>query len=219
MDDFHTHYYTVMETMNKEECPVCSLMKKAMGQYFEHLIHDAFSDEEFILEFRARYGFCHEHAHQFRSYNNGLAAGSTYRYMLILLIEELKSGKHRYFKKEIKPDCPACAHMKEKEKDFLFIIQEYCDEPAFHEKFKESPGLCAPHYKDLLEKTKGKLPKWLQEFQVANFEAMLTRVYKFLDWSNYSLLEGKPDLTRQEQLIWQEAIDLIAGKKNAVRPG
>ena len=206
----HSFYFRMLDSFQSSECPACSFLSDSIEKYFDDLLYEGAADFGFIRNFRKENGFCNFHAYKLASYKNGLAAASLFRYLVRDRLEEFQSGN---FPQQLyaQRKCLACDFTFKTEKNYLSTFCEFLDDPELRDAFLQSGGLCLPHFAVLSGLLHGKLPPWLLEFQISQYEKLKSQLENYLDFQNYSLGGKRPDLTYEEQLVYQKATRLFSG--------
>ncbi len=206
MKEKHILYYEFVEALERGGCPVCTIIRKRRERYFDHVLSEQVNDIGFRKELRSTHGFCNFHAYMFYNYRKPLAASIIYEDLFLTETDLLKKGKI------VSPSsrCIVCKIEEEAEKEALEILQNYLEDSDFKKTFLSSKGLCVPHYKKFLLKSKN-VPGWFKDFHIARFEKIAKTLHKYIDAQNVSLGEKRPRLTREEELEWKEAVKTFAG--------
>ncbi len=215
MDEKHLHYFKALEAFREKECPICFLVKKANLGYFDSLLSERVSEISFHENFVRDNGFCNLHSYQFLSYNQGLGVTRAHHYLLKSWLSELTNKKLKFFKPSGKVKCGACEFIREMENNYFALIKEYWKNKEFKTAILSSSGFCAIHYKKLL-KFAGKIPDWLQKFQIQKYQELLAELKLYLDFCNFSLDQKRPALTREQELVWKKAVQMMAGQEGTL---
>lgn len=206
----HILYYRIIESFKSPECPVCAFVREATEKYFDDLLYEGVSDFGFIRTFRKNRGFCNTHAHKLMSYKDGLAVASLYRYLSVDIVRALCSPQSIRCTPVKK--CQACEFILSMEDMYFSGFSRYIDkDDEFNVALKESSGLCYPHYSWYKKKYRRNLPDWFHEFQRMYFERIESELERFIDSRNVTLGERRPDLTEEEQMVYQKAVRVFSG--------
>jgi hypothetical protein len=202
----HILYYEFLDALNSGECPICFLVRVKREKYFEHIIGEQVNDIGFRKKLRDNHGFCNYHAYKFLSYKKPLASAIIYKDLFDTEISFLKKGKFPHPPKK----CIVCDIEKEAEKSAIQLINKYKNDSDFKNTFLKSKGLCMPHYKKVMLEVNS-MPKWFIDFHLERYEKISKILYRFIDSENFSLRDKRPVLTKEEELIWKEAIKTFTG--------
>jgi hypothetical protein len=167
VDVVYLHIKRAIE--RKKECFLCTLEdeieKRYMDTYLSELVMDAPSREN-IVESR---GFCNYHSYKIlvaaskpeSSDGHGIALvmGSIIERLIQDLQKQRKSNYHRYDFRELLTNenkCPACVHISDFTEMYAKTVVELLtsSHEEFSTLFKESDGLCVPHFVRLMQLTK-----------------------------------------------------------------
>ena len=206
MNKKHILYYTIVEFLENGKCPVCGLIKKRREEYFEHILFEQVNDIGFRKKLRVTNGFCNYHTYKFLSYHDSLGTALIYQDLYLSDIKNLEHGKI------VKPPerCVVCDIEKDAEKTALDVIFSFLDDSEFKDLFTQSKGLCLPHYKKMIL-SHPNIPAWFKDFHMERFRKIANTLHKFIDSENVSLGDKRPNLTKEEELIWKEAVEFFAG--------
>lgn len=204
----HIPFYTVLEALSKESCPICYLVQNSVDKYFNVLLYEGINDIDFRKNFDKNKGFCNFHAYKILNYHDGLAVAIIYREVLREYIEEILTEKHT--NKNNFRSCVVCSLVTEKEEQYISIVAEYSNDEEFKRGFEDSHGLCLLHYFALLKKNIN-MPDWLKRFHIKKYKDLLNTIDKFIDSNNAALGENRPQLTAKEELCWIEIVKTIVG--------
>jgi hypothetical protein len=201
----HILYYSIIEFLENGKCPVCGLIKKRREEYFEHVLFEQVNDIGFRKKLRATNGFCNYHTYKFLSYHDSLGTALIYQDLYLTDIKNLEHGKIV----KTPERCVVCDIEKDAEKTALDLIYEFLNDNEFKDKLLHSKGLCLPHYKKML--LSYNVPQWFKDFHMSRFKKITEVLHKFIDSENVSLGTERPKLSKEDELIWKEAVEFFAG--------
>lgn len=215
-----------------DECPFCYLERQAEQRAIKYTIGPGASYME--PEIRAitdREGFCRHHLKMMQNYGNALGCAlilQTYYTGLLMELEAqlddyeppVKQGLFRK-KSDVREDHALLTWMQEKQGSCFVCrqmdetMQRYVDtffamlkDPAFRTKVEESKGFCMHHFRLLVERSAGSLPKgqreWFREKLPVLMQENLLRVKGDLD-----RFVMKNDY-RNAALPWENAMDAVS---------
>ena len=157
-------YFDLLEAFPLPGCAVCRLLDQDVDRYLDRLLYEYPTDPITQQTLRASRGLCHEHGWRLRRYNNALSVAVLYdavvdELMRISLQVPADRGRSRRrgagsaLADALAPTqpCPACALRDDAEKRYLQILGEYVSEARFGDAFRQSDGLCLPHFRGALE--------------------------------------------------------------------
>ena len=223
-------YLRLKRTMEKNtECFLCDLEaeieQKYLDNYLQELVMDSKARER-IIESR---GFCNGHSYKLLIEANKPTSSDGHGIALVMqsitehLIQELPTpqynGKYNFFKMLVSlKRCPACIHVE----DFMkMYIKEAADFLAssddFRKMFKESKGLCIPHFIILTKGTRGlernqvqNILKVLYEVEGKNLQRLRAELAEYIRRQSYEFSEKDRAAVANVQL---RSIQKIAGRR------
>ncbi len=144
-------YHEMLKALNFDSCPVCTILKNYITKYFDDLLYEAVNDVDRRKIIKNSLGFCKKHAHVMYSLGDPLGHAILYSDLINLLTENTyknaTSGKPpANFQK-----CPACIFEEKQEKYLLDVFINAAEIPEFFDKYRNSFGLCFPHFKKVTE--------------------------------------------------------------------
>jgi hypothetical protein len=208
--DRHINFFELQKACEKPGCPLCRIVADRAERYIDNTLFEHVSDRGFRARYRAAGGFCNFHARNLESFRDGLAVAILGRDILEDQLAAFKKQKPR----KITGRCPVCEERDRIEDEYLsFLMGTGGDSPEEAElrtAFTASPGLCVPHYGQLLQQG-GRLPSWLREFHEARFEDLLRRAGQFIELSAYGRQDEFSRLSPEDQVIWKDLAALLRG--------
>mgnify|MGYP006283833237 CR=1 FL=1 len=222
-DNGQSYYRRVLEELPGRGCPACREVNGAIDEYLRRTLYGRITDRRFRAAFDAAGGFCHSHARRLASFSDGLAISLLYetplresgaswspRERLARWLRGVLPGGRNYRGFRVSGNCPACDRHEEFERHYLSVLRRYWDRRELEEAFKQSEGLCLPHYRRLLAGRRP--PEWLEAFQQAKVERLDGALQRFVEYSNAGL-QGRPELSRDDQLQWKEVLRFLYGER------
>ncbi len=207
----HNLYYRILDSFQSPECPICFYLTNSIEKYFDNLLYEGVSDSGFIQKFRDNRGMCNTHIYKLASYKDGLAVVSLFSYLSSDETNELKSLNFKHLRLKKRKNCQACEFVKSIEDIALSTVYEFLSDNELKEAYINSHGLCYPHYLNLVRLCKRDLPEWLNTFQISKFEDLISKLKTYLDFQNFSLKDNRPELSYDEQLVYQKAVRIFSG--------
>jgi hypothetical protein len=132
-------------------CPLCRVAHKADREYIWQFYDERSNDDAVIEQVSRAFGFCAEHVEMLRridieSMKSTLALGTMFAQTFSGIVDELDQADPT---SPIEPQpCPACAARNAYlEKNALLLFDLLATSPGHLESFRDSPGLCFPHFK------------------------------------------------------------------------
>jgi len=215
----HVNFVALEKACGKPGCPICTLTAERAERYLDNLLFEHVSDRGFRAAHRASGGFCPEHSRGLESYRDGLAVAILGRDILEDRIESFRKNKPW----KPKARCPICVERDRIDSEFLSFLAETgdgassADSSEEHQAsaelraaFEASEGLCAPHYRLLLD-TVRRVPRWLREFHERRFDELLKRTSAFIELSAYGRQAEFAALSEADRSVWKELARKLRG--------
>jgi hypothetical protein len=208
--DKHINFFELEKACEKPGCPLCRIVADRAERYIDNMLFEHVSDRGFRKAHRLAGGFCDYHSRSLASFRDGLAVAILGR---DILEDRISSFKKR---KPWRPGerCPVCLERERIEVEYLGFLAgsggESDEERELRRAFTASPGLCAPHYGQLLELHR-KIPGWIVEFHEGKFDRLKSRVDNFIEFSAYGRQEEFRALSEKDQLVWKELAAELRG--------
>jgi hypothetical protein len=203
----HIPFFRLLRALARDECPICCIAREAVAGYFGNLLYENVNDKGFRERFDRDRGLCNKHSYELAGLNDGLAVGIIYRKLLETAGDALANGRRS---ERHSGSCVVCDCEREAELQAIAVLADFLEDDELREAFAASSGLCVPHL-SMLEDRVWPLPDWFVELHKEKYSRLLECLDLYLDSCSFSLTERKPALSREEQLVWREAIARIAG--------
>ncbi len=218
MPEKHLPFFKFIEACDQPGCPVCTQVESAEAKYFDNLCYEFVNDRGFRGIFDSVGGFCPPHAARFAETNDGLAVSICYRNFLLAADPAARRAKRSgaFFRAGREGPCQACQKIGEMETGFMAIMRGFIDDAEFIAAFERSAGLCIAHDEALRAELK-KLPDWYEAHAERRWKELLAETDRYLAWCNLSS-DSRPELARDEQLLWRKLIPWLYGGKGIARP-
>jgi hypothetical protein len=160
-------YFDLLEALPQPGCAVCRLLDHDVDRFLDTLLFEFPVDPIMQNNFRDSRGLCHEHSWQLPGYNNALASAILYNAVLDEMLRvsaqtpaekqstfaRLRgSATHSALADALAPSkpCPACVVRSDAEKRYLQVLGEMIGEERLRDAFRQSDGLCLPHFRGTL---------------------------------------------------------------------
>ena len=219
-------YFDLLEAFPQPGCAVCRLLRHDVERFLDTLLYELPVDPVTQNNFRASRGLCHEHSWQLTRFNSVLAVGILYDAALdelLHLIENTSSERQSALARlrgatsaladalEAQQPCPACVARDDAEKRYLQVIGEYVGEARLGAAFRQSEGLCLPHFRGaLLQMRDPENARLLTELQLGKWTALKRELEEFLHKmdAHYHAPIGA------ESTSWLRTLARMVGEKN-----
>jgi Family of unknown function (DUF6062) len=226
-------YFALLETFDKNGCPVCRFMTECSVSYLDGLLYEQVNDVGIRRKLRDARGFCNWHAWQ-----SSKIAGSALGVAIIandLITEEMRRldvllrgpmipRLQHPVQQQIAPKslrafirgwqqkggCPACEVILDHERHALETILNFLHDGDFAPRFERSPPLCVLHTTRMVE-TNGPHPglRGLIELQRRKYARLVGELEELCRKHDYRFAH---ESWGSESDSWLRAIELLAGK-------
>lgn len=179
---------------------------------------------EFVNDYALRerlnqtWGFCREHAFQLQSMGDPLGHAIIYSGLLDHLIKEFSHTpnhfthrSNRRSNKFHRPECPVCTKAWETEERYIAGLLECLQEEDFRSKFKQSPGLCIPHFMKCMARCANhNIALIIRDTQLAAMQDLSAQLKEIIRKSDYRFVD---EPVGKEKDAWIRAVHLLVGYK------
>jgi hypothetical protein len=220
------NYYDLIETFPQPGCAICNRVQHDARRYLDSLLYEYVIEPETNAAFRSARGLCAQHSSQlveFAASVLGIAIlQSTVLDELLKLVDaprpagsafaRLRSaaiGSTLAARLEPTAPCPACANMRTMEAGHVRALAEHIDDPRLQEAYRQSEGLCVPHFRDVLRAAPGdKQAHLLLSIQLTHWQRLKAELDMFADKYDFN---RAGEVMGDERDSWRRALRLLAG--------
>ena len=206
----HLPYFSFIESIKKDTCPICNLVNKNIDKYIEDLLYEKINDIGIRKKFKENSGFCNYHAHLFLKYNDGIAISLLNKDILIDKINSINKKPPLIKKLKKKTNCQICELKKEYENHYLSIFSEFWNDEVLKNSFISNSFLCIPHLNMLKSKFKS-IPDWLLDTIQNKYTIIVNNVNSYLDSCNFDDTKKKTPFTTEQINSWKILTNIIYG--------
>jgi hypothetical protein len=233
-------YIALKQAFAEQGCPLCRLREHSGRQYLSWLLHERVNDMATRLKLAQSWGFCGDHAWQLQELEwercqDGMGTAILWewlieRYRTILRqpcdnplrpkkrlrrrrkLHGLGIAPHLLQSLTAQGPCPACEGQRQSEQYALSVFSQHlAEEESFRLLYKQSMGLCVPHFKAALEAAQDEQAlRLLVEVQLET----LTRLRGEL---SDCLRKYDPQFAREPHTskadVFMQATELLVGRK------
>ena len=218
-------YYDLIEWFAKPGCAICNLLLRDAERFLDSLLYEYVTETETNNAVRAGRGFCNAHSWQLTQFRGGvLGIAILYEAALdeVLTITEqaqaAPSGLSRLLNKSGVPalsraleptgPCLACEVVAQSEKDYTQAIGRYVDDEGMEAAYRQSDGLCLPHFRQALRETQ--YQERLTSIQVAHWSKLKGELQEFMRKNDFNF---RDEAMGAEGDSWLRAIGRMSGEK------
>ncbi|TVR00626.1 MAG: hypothetical protein EA403_11340 [Spirochaetaceae bacterium] len=223
----HTPFFNLIDALKTGRCPVCARISLRLNQFFDTLLYQNVNNRGFRADLRANGGFCAHHAHDLAGWKDGLAVAIMHLEFLEAAsrnggVPKRPDASRTRGRSTVSggtggskaPACPACRIVDSEADTTLDLILQYGEDDEFLASFRESVGLCLPHYALLLEKNR-RPAAGIVARQKEFLDALIQQTRDFIDSENVTA-KVRPELSREQRLVWKRLIAHYYGDRDAI---
>lgn len=223
-------YYDLIEACAQPGCPVCGLLLRDAHRFIDSLLYEYVTKPSTNDTFRAARGLCNVHNWQLTRFGSqvlGIAILQDAALDAVLKIIEAnpaqaQSALSRWLgsnarttlsaladRLEPERPCPVCESVAEAEKMYLDTLNTYLTDERFQTAFRDSAGLCLPHFRAALRQAAEPAAlERLLNHQTAIWQRLKRELETFITKNDYRYA-GEMGTERDS---WLRAISALAGK-------
>ncbi len=218
------NFYDLVDSFHADGCVVCRLVERDVERYLDSHLYEFINTPETHAALRASRGLCATHSEQATQFGASvLGIAILHSAVLDQLLKEataspaarsrlarlLGSGTKLAERLEPGGACIACEALKRAESQHVTTIAMHIDEAAMQQAYRESSGLCLPHFRATLRAApNGEAIERLLEIQTVIWEALKRELDLFAD--QYDTNYGKATMG-EEGDSWRRALRLVGG--------
>jgi hypothetical protein len=159
------HYYDLVEALGGRGCAVCRLLQRDSERFLDALLYEFVIDRTQQKIFRASRGLCAPHSDQMlrlTGYGVGIAVlADSVLWELENIVNQPAAADKRRFRREAagaaladrldaERQCPCCESLAGSQARYAEALAEFIRDPALHDAYRASDGLCLPHLRAAL---------------------------------------------------------------------
>jgi len=234
-------YIALKEALMAEGCSLCRLREHSGRKYLSWLLHEQINDMATRLKLAQSWGFCRDHAWQLQELEwerckDGMGTAilwewlvERYRTILQQHPEEPVVPKRRLFRRwprrrrsstaeqllqAFAPpgSCPVCASQQQSERYALWVLSQHLGvEGSFRALYKQSTGLCMPHFRAALAAAQNEpVVRFLVEVQLETLTRLGGELSEYLRKHDYQFAH-EPYGSEADAFI--RATEILVGRK------
>lgn len=211
----HTLWNALMEHMNGDHCPVCSLIKERNHSAMDNFLYECANLPDIRLKIKQEGGFCQRHSKELRLFGDPLAHAIIYQDLFEVALENLDSKpKKAFFGGKVgggQSSCFFCRKEQTSEEHFTKGMADAASNQEFLEKYEKEGMLCIPHLKAVLQiraKDRNAVLK-MKQSTLNKYDKMLGSLKEIMRKHDFHYT-NEP-LTDQEREDWQRAVTVFQG--------
>jgi len=224
----HLSYHALVEVLDGDRCPFCSLVQSAMERYFGTVVYEQVNDIGMRAALRASQGYCAAHGEMLRQARSALGSAIIHRDLVNTLARALEGERlpantpqdwlrglvdagHRPRGQVlgVAEPCPACLRVYEREQNYIDTLLLNWDDELLQSKFRASAGLCLSHLRLTLGRTKDAARfDAIKAAHLAIWRDLIGELDEFIRKQDYRFAD---ETIGAEGTSWSRAIDLVSG--------
>ena len=224
----HLSYHALVEVLDGDGCPFCSLVLSAMERYFSTVVYEQVNDIGMRAALRASQGYCAAHGEMLRTARSALGSAIIHRDVVNTLVRALEGERlpentprdwlrglvdagHRPQDRVLggAEPCPACLRVYEREQNYIDTLLLNWDDELLQTKFRNSAGLCLSHLRLTLGRTQDAAQfDAIKAAHLAIWRDLIGELDEFIRKQDYRFAD---ETIGAEGTSWSRAIDLVSG--------
>ncbi len=223
-------YFKLFDRLDVPGCPICSIVIDDSRAYLDSVLYERVTDVPTRMGLRDSFGLCNPHTWLLRDVPASSAPDLGFAIIAKDLLNRfermageppvvgwralkgwLGRTRSRLRAKLKRTRCPACVHAARSESVHLRQLLDLLDEADFSEKYRDSAGLCLPHFL-VAEETQGVHRHFaqLREVQIRKAQSLYDTLDRFHEKHDH---RAKDEITPAEARAWTDAMEFLGGKR------
>ncbi len=223
-------YFKLFDRLDGPGCPICGIVIEDSRAYLDSVLYERVTDVPTRMGLRDSFGLCNLHTWQLR----GVPASSAPDLGFAIIAKDLLSRFQRLagepppagqrtlkawlgrtrsrLRTRLKRSrCPACVHAARSESIHLRQLLDLFGEADFLEKYRNSRGICLPHFLRV-EEGHPAHPHFadLLDIQLRRAQALYDTLDRFIEKHDHCAREG---ITPAEANAWTHTMEFLGGKR------
>lgn len=220
-------FFNLIDAFSESGCPVCRLLRSDAERAIDALLYENANDPDSHREFRNGRGLCNTHGWQLTQYT-GYSLGTTILYRATIkevlkviqqsvnqppMVKKLvrRTGRGAALADALEPVAPCfvCKLLSVAEPTYIQIFAQSLSDEKFVAAYRDSDGLCLPHFRHLLRRVDDGAVQTLLIIQQSLWERLEAKLTLFAD---KNVAERMNEAIGTEGDSWQRAIGSMAGE-------
>jgi len=223
-------YFKLFDRLDKPGCPICAIIIDDSRGYLDSVLYERVTDVPTREGLRESFGLCNPHTWLLRDLPASSApdlgfaiigrdllnrfrdtAGAPPATGWRALRSRLARAGSGFRARLKKAACPACVVAGRSESVHLRQLLDLLGDEAFSEKYRNSSGICIPHFL-VAEETQAGHAHFaeLRELQIRAAQSLHDALDRFTEKHDH---RAREEITPAEARAWTEAIEFIGGKR------
>lgn len=216
-------YHELLEALQAEGCAVCRLARRASDSYLRALIYEGVTDVKLREALRDARGLCDRHGWRLAGQRGAvLGTAIIYRDVVNTLVKALEANADlpsRLFRRgqpelsralASSAECPACALEQDAEQRSVKILLNHVSDTVIAETYRQTGGLCLPHFQLALSHASQATLKTLTGWQAEVWRQLRGELDELIRKHDYRF-RSEP-MTEAEEDAWRRAVAALVGE-------
>jgi hypothetical protein len=222
-------YFDLLKACHEPGCLICRLSQRAVQSYVDGVLYESVNDPDVQAQIVAARGYCNQHAWLLpEGQGRSLGVAILQRAVLKDILAEIggrrrslgravrrltKSNRPESFLAALKPrrECPVCQQQASIEQMALSELLKQLNDPELLEAFRQSAGLCVPHFRAALQLiSDDAAEQTLLALQGAHLKRLHEQLSEFIRKNDYRFAREGYGV---EGDSWLRAIGMVSGQK------
>ena len=223
-------YFKLFDRLDARGCPICGIVIDDSRAYLDSVLYERVTDVPTRMGLRDSFGLCNPHTWLLRDVPASSAPDLGFAIIAKDLLNRfermageppvvgwralkgwLGHTRSRLRAKLKRTRCPACVHAARSESVHLRQLLDLLDEADFSEKYRDSAGLCLPHFLVAEETQAGHRHfEQLREVQIRKAQSLHDTLDRFHEKHDH---RAKDEITPAEARAWTDAMEFLGGKR------
>lgn len=223
-------YFKLFDRLDGPGCPICGIVIHDSRAYLDSVLYERVTDVPTRMELRESFGLCNPHTWLLRDLPASSAPDLGFAIIARDLLNRFRhtagappvtgwralrgwlthaaSGLRTRLKRTT---CPACVVAARSESVHLQQLLDLLGDETFSEKYRNSFGICIPHFL-VAEETQGGHPHFaeLRGIQLRTAQFLHDTLDRFTEKHDH---RAKEEITPAEARAWTDAMELLCGKR------
>ena len=223
-------YYKLFDRLDAPGCPICAIIIDDSRAYLDSVLYERVTDVPTREGLRESFGLCNPHTWLLRDLPASSAPDLGFAIIARDLLNRFHgtagapavSGWHALWRRLVKAGsglrsrlkrtaCPACVIAGRSESVHLRQLLDLLGDETFSEKYRNSFGICIPHFL-VAEETRSGHPHFakLRELQVRAAQSLHDTLDRFTEKHDH---RAREEITPAEARAWTDAMEFVGGKR------
>lgn len=194
--DAHTLEHEILNALDGPGCAVCALNRRAVEGWVDSLLNEGVTNVASRLAFREAGGLCSDHADMLERRGHPLGVA-------ILMEDLLTQANPARLGRRFAVRCAACGWLREAEERYVTALDKALARGEARQRFQESPGLCVPHMRRLIQRVGRGREAWIRSACAAHLAPLSAELAEIIRKHDY---RHRDESWGDEADAWRRAV-------------